>query len=197
MPNLASPDTRNYDFYHATDARRQGIGTLIGVSIFMAAFVGILYFFHSRLEMRVEGSALYIMAGILTVVFFGFIAYASILIVKGGQWVFVIRDGVLCVQAPAKSVGETFTVFVADILSITQEQIGSDENLSVQLYLVMQDGTKHEITQNSSLNWIKLFNKLCELNPSIRKEYNTPSDLLKTFAFWKAKPNRSVNAHRQ
>jgi hypothetical protein len=181
MNQESSFDTRPYDFYHATNARRQGIGTIVFVSLFMLVFGGILYLFDTQLEMKIEGEWLYAMAGIVGLVYLSFLVYASILIIKGGQWIFAVRDGVLCVRSPTKAVGATFTIFVADIVSITEERIGSGEHGTVRLYVVSKDGTKYEITQNSGLNWLILFEKLRKLNPAIRKEYTTPSDILNAF----------------
>ena len=124
-----------YDFYHASDARRQGVGTLIFVHLFVLAFCGILYFFHIQFGMPFEGGFRNGMVGVIALVYLGFLVYALILIVAGGQWIFAVRDGVLCVKSPAKCVGETFTILVADIVSITQVR-GRKRTLLHALYVV-------------------------------------------------------------
>ncbi len=170
-------DEQPYDFYHATDARRQGVRTLIAIHLFMAVFSGILYFFHTRFGMPFDGGFRIAMLVVMALVYLAFVAYAMILIVKGGQWIFAVRDGVLCVKSPAKSVGATFTVLVANIVSITQVKSGRGEHSTSRFYVVSKDGERHLITQNSSLNRVKLFARLRELNPDIREEYDTPSDV--------------------
>jgi hypothetical protein len=165
-----------YDFYHATDARRHGIGTLVFVHIFIILFCGILYLFHS-LGMNFDRRFLFGMGGVLALVYAGFLIFSLILIIRGGKWVFAICDGDLRVKSPARAVGETFSVRVADIVSITQRASGGEPPSSYFL-ITCKDGTNHEITQNSGLDREKLFAKLVELNPDIHKEYNTLSDSL-------------------
>ncbi len=115
-------------------------------------------------------------AAVSAVVYLGFLVFALILLVSDGHWIFAISDGTLRVESPAKLVGATFSVRIADIVSITQ--VPGIEGSSSSLYVITQDGKKHEITQNSGLDIYRLFAKLEELNPSIRKEYSTVSDVL-------------------
>jgi hypothetical protein len=162
----------SYEFYHAADARRQGVGMLIFVHLFMFAFCGILFLFHTRLGMKIDETFLFGMGSVMALVYLGILVYSLILIIKGGQWIFAVRDGVLCVRSPGKSVGAAFSISVSDIVSITQAG-GETEHSMVRFYVVSKDGEKHEITQNSDLNLEKFFMKLRELNPDIREEFNT------------------------
>ena len=170
-----------YDFYYAEDARRQGIGILVLVSLLMLGLFSILYLLHARFGVSLEGERRCWIVGITSLVCLGFFVYASILVIKGGAWIFAVRDGVLLVRSPTRAVGETFTLAIADIVSITQVQVGVGEDSFVSLWVVLRNGERHRITQNSGLNWVKLFEKLCELNPEIRKEYNTLSDVWNAF----------------
>jgi hypothetical protein len=164
---------KEYDFYESSNARKNGIGTLLGVNLFVLLFGAILYVAHAH---GLEGETLYGMLGVLGLVFLGFVVYSIYLIIHGGQWVFAIYHGVLVFESPFK--GKGFSLQVAEIASLTQIS-GPTSESSPRLYVITTDGTKHDITDCGGLHWHKLFAKLLDMNPSIRKEYNTLSDVLR------------------
>jgi hypothetical protein len=164
----------HYDFYHTTNARRHGVGMLVVVHIVLLAFCGILYAFWA-IGMKIEGELLYGIGSVMACVYTLFLVYTLLLVIRGGQWVFAIHNGELRVTSPARIVGETFAVGVADIAAITQVIRGEEHST---FFLVCKDGSRHEITQNSQLDHEMLFARLKELNPDIRKEYGTLSDVL-------------------
>ncbi len=170
---IGDVDHAGYDYYEIADARKNGIGTLIGVSLFMLLFGAILYVAHAY---GFEGTTLHGMVAVLGVVYLGFVLHSVYLICHGGRWLFAIDNGVLVFESPFK--GKGFTLKITEIVSLTQISRPSSD-FPPRLYVISTDGTKYDITDCGSLHWHKVFAKLLDLNPSIRKEYNTPLDVLR------------------
>ena len=89
---IGDRDHAEYDYYEIADARENGIGTLIGVSLFMLLFGAILYVAHAY---GLEGTTLHGMVAVLGVVYLGFVLHSVYLICHGGRWLFAIDNGVL------------------------------------------------------------------------------------------------------
>ena len=158
---------QEYDYYESSDARKYGIGMLIGISLFVLVCCVGLYIGHNH---GLPGGLLYAMLGVLGLIYLLLVSRSLFLIVRDGYWVFAIRDGTLIFLSPDK--GLQFSLPVAEIASLRQRSKRDSSGLT-QLYVIGADGREYEITERGQLNWDLLFAKLRDLNPSIRKEHIT------------------------
>jgi len=143
---------------------------LFGVSVIVSALGAIFY----------VAQAPHFVFGGIGLLYLVFLAICLRYIVKGGQWVFAIRDGIFTYESADE--GEGFSLPIAEIVSLTQidkVRRGSRGrgSGSPRIYVIGTDGRKHRIADN--LRRDRLFVKLLAINPSIRKEFNTPGDVFR------------------
>ena len=153
-------------YEYKVSARKQGIGIIIGISLFMVPFLAL-----GKWIMNVTGSDMVFSLGwfgIAGLVYMGFIFYGAINIFNGGYSICEVHGERILVRTPSKVLGDSFSIAFSDLSKITKE-VSSGEISITKHYLHTVNGVKYWFSDMSGCH-VTLVIGILEKNAGITCE---------------------------
>ena len=153
-------------YEHKISARKQGIGIIIGITLFMLPFMALGKWIMNVTESDMVFSMGWF--GIVGLVYMGFVFYGAVNIFNGGYSICEVHDERIIVRTPSKILGDSFSIALSDLSKITKE-VSSGEVSTVKYYLHTVNGIKYWFSDMSGCD-VTLVISILEKNTGITCE---------------------------